>query len=320
MNRYDRQMILPEVGEEGQEKLAKARVYVAGAGGLGSPVIAYLAGAGVGTLSITDPDRVSEHNLHRQVIFTDEQVGTYKAQAAADFAQHLNGSVTAIWSPQSVTPANAFDVAEHFDLIVDCADSYAASYTLSDACMAAGTPLISASVLGFSGYAAGFCGGAPSLRAVFPELPDGVQTCATAGVMGPAVGVIGSLQAQMALSVLLGLEPSPLGQFCHFDSRTMRSNSFRFDGAPEPAEGFRFIADRQIADDDLVVDLRGMDEAPTPARPDAVRATVDTIGELPNTTQRTVLCCASGLRAWRAAERIKPHWQGEIVLVALTPT
>ncbi len=320
MNRYHRQMILPEIGEEGQRKLADARVLIVGAGGLGSPVISYLAGAGVGTMSISDPDRISESNLHRQVIFAEDRIGLYKAQAASEFAQRRNKDLTSIWSPQAVTPDNAPNLAEHFDIVLDCADSYAASYTLSDACLAANTPLISASVLGLTGYCGGFCAGAPSLRAVFPDLPESAQTCATAGVLGPVVGIIGSIQAQMALAVLLEMDPSPLGQFCHFDTTTMRSTTFRFDGAPEPGEGFSFIADRHITADDFVIDLRGEDETATPARPDAARATVETVAQLPNTTQRTVICCASGLRAWRAAERLKPHWHGEIVLVALGPT
>ncbi|NIN78411.1 MAG: hypothetical protein GTO37_11930 [Planctomycetales bacterium] len=100
----------------------------------------------------------------------------------------------------------------------------------------------------------------------------------------------------------------------------MRSKTFRFDGAPEPESGFSFISDQHIADTDLVIDLRDEFEAPRAAHPSARRATVDTIHEIPNTPQRTVICCATGLRAWRAAERLKPHWRGEIVLAALGPT
>ncbi|GGE52528.1 hypothetical protein GCM10011517_20370 [Actibacterium pelagium] len=320
MSRYARQMILPEVGPEGQEKLSKARVKVVGAGGLGSPVIQYLAGAGIGTLSVSDPDRVAVTNLHRQVIYTEDRTELYKAQAAAEYAQRLNGDVSAIWSPDAVTPNNAVDIANHFDIVVDCADSYAASYILSDACLETNTPLISASVLQMTGYVGGFCAGAPSLRAVFPELPDHAASCATAGVLGPVVGIIGSIQAQMTLAHILGLDPSPLGQFVHFDAQTMRSSSFRFDGAPEPQAGHRFISARKITSDDLVVDLRDSEEAPRKATADAVRTTIDKIETLPNTDRRTVICCASGLRAWRAADRLKPYWRGEIVLAALGPT
>ena len=147
--------------------------------------------------------------------------------------------------------------------MIDAADSFAVTYTLSDHCRTSGQAFVSASVLGFAGYAGGFCGGrAPSVRAVFPDLPVTAANCATAGVSGPAVGILGSLLAQMALNCLLGLEPSPLGRMVSLDLRRLTTSWFSFADAPEPEHGFRFASVEDITDADLVIDLRGGDEAP----------------------------------------------------------
>ncbi|WP_035898317.1 HesA/MoeB/ThiF family protein, partial [Labrenzia sp. DG1229] len=204
MNRYARQMQLPEIGEAGQSKLGKAHVAVVGAGGLGCPVLQYLAGAGIGRISIFDPDEVEESNLHRQPIYGMPDIGSPKALAARDALRTLNPQVKVSANVEALGPSKAIEIVAQVDLVIDAADSFATSYILSDACLAECTPLISASVLGQTGYVGGFCGGAPSLRAVFPELPATGVTCATAGVLGPVVGVIGALQAQIALRIFLG--------------------------------------------------------------------------------------------------------------------
>ncbi|MEX2518744.1 MAG: HesA/MoeB/ThiF family protein [Paracoccaceae bacterium] len=321
MSRYARQTILPEMGAAGQAKLAAAHVLVVGAGGLGAPVLPYLAGAGVGAITILDNDRVDESNLHRQVIFTETEIGAPKAAAAAARIRALNSEIRVVAAQDTLRPDNVARWIAPADIVLDCADSFAASYTLSDACLAAGKPLISASALGLSGYAGGFCGGAPSLRAVFPDLPEQAANCATAGVLGPVVGVIGAMQAQMALACLIGLSPSPLGLLARYDALKFRATSFRFDGAPEP-EGaqFGFIGRAQITPDDFVVELRPPEEAPVPATPAALRADAAAFGPggpIPAPGQRAVMCCRSGLRAWRAATRLRTTWDGEIALVAL---
>lgn len=316
MSRYTRQMILPEVGSAGQARLSDARVLVVGAGGLAAPALPLLAGAGVGHLTIMDGDSVALSNLHRQTLFAEQDCGQPKAIVAADRCRAINGEIQIDALTKNLTAENAPDMVAAFDLILDCADSYAASYILSDNCLAAKKPLISASVLGLSGYVGGFCGGSPSLRAVFPDAPNSGASCATAGVLGPAVGVVGAMQAQMAMTLILGLEPSPLGQMVQYDARTCRSTGFRFDTAPEPDGHFRFIAPAHLTPDDLIVELRSAEEAPQPIHPDAHRIPVDALKSESNTGQRLALCCATGLRAWRAAENIQPDWPGEIVLVA----
>lgn len=316
MNRYARQVILPEVGQAGQDRLAHARVLVIGAGALGIPVLQYLTGAGVGHITLLDPDTIEVSNLHRQPIYHEAQEGLHKAVACRLAMARLNSQVKMNVILEWLTPENAPQLVADADLVLDCADSYAASYTLSDCCFAAGKPLISASALGLQGYVGGFCGGAPSLRAVFPNPTGGGATCATAGVLGPVVGMIGAMQARMALGHLLGITPSPLGMLMRLDS-DMRVSQFRFDDAPEP-DGPRFISRLDVRKTDMVIELRDQIEAPVPAMPHALRLpNYDATAPLPETGQRAVFACRSGLRAWRAANLLRERWSGEIALLAL---
>ncbi|WP_192931121.1 HesA/MoeB/ThiF family protein [Gemmobacter serpentinus] len=321
MSRYARQTMLPGLGAAGQARITAAHVLVVGAGGLGVPVLQYLAGAGLGHIALIDPDLVEESNLHRQPIY-GAHLGQPKARAAAQYLAVLNPQVRVDPRVDWLTPANAPGLIAQADLVLDCADSFAASYTLSDLCLQMSKPLISASVLGFGGYVGGFCGGAPSLRAVFPDLPETLATCATAGVLGPVVGMFGTLQAQMALAVLTGLRPSPLGQILRFDLEGFRMAGFRFDHAPEPDYRHPFIARTDLDAGDLIVDLRDASEAPQAVHPSARRLTLAQITQNslhPAAGQRVVFACRSGLRAWRAADRLRAHWPGSIALLADTP-
>ena len=316
MTRYARQMVLPEIGADGQARLSRAHALVVGAGGLGVPVLHYLAGAGLGRITLVDGDRVAEHNLHRQPLYRMDQIGQPKAQAAADALAALNPDVTVQPVCAMLDPANAPALVAAADIVLDCADTFAASLTLSDICASLGKPLITASALSLSGYVAGCCGSAPSLRAIFPDLPQRGATCATAGVMGPVVGTIGALQAQMALAVALALTPSPLGQLVSVDARNWRMGGFRFDAAPEPAQPLPFIARSQTLPGDLLIDLRAEAAPFTPAArhiPPEDIATLD-----PPKGARVVLACATGLRAHNAGQTLQSRWPGDIALLALT--
>ncbi|MBO6868508.1 MAG: HesA/MoeB/ThiF family protein [Thalassococcus sp.] len=316
MTRYARQQAV--IGAEAQARLAKVSVLVVGAGGLAAPVLQYLAGAGVGSLRVVDADVVSLSNLHRQTLFRAAQVGMPKVIAAQDALSGLNPDVRIIAEQAALMPANADALCDGATVVLDCADSFAVSYILSDVCTDRGIPLISASVSGTNGYVGGFCGGKPSLRAVFPDLPERLGSCAVEGVLGPVVGVIGSLQAQMALTVAAG-DPAPLGQITTYDAVGQRFGGFRFDTAPEPDRQAVFIDPDALRTDDWLVDLRGAEEAPL-VHPEARRLTVDAFGPdgpVPEAGQRAVLCCKSGLRAWTAAQRLSLVWQGEIALIAL---
>lgn len=322
--RYARQEILPEIGAVGQARLQSSHAVVVGAGGLGCPALQYLVAAGLGRITIVDGDIISLTNLHRQTLYKEDQTGALKADIAVETLRRLNSDCVLKSVPHALTPANAETLLADADIVLDCADSFAVSYILSDICEEKHLPLISASALEFSGYVGGFCGGSPSLRAVFPDLPERAATCATAGVLGPVVGTIGAMQAQMTIAQVLGLEPAPLGQLVTLDLRNYRFGGFRFDNAPEPTGmRLRFIAPDSIRTEDFLVELRDVNEAPQPVSPNANRHSVDDFspnGPTPNEGQRAVLCCRSGLRSWQAARRLQTYWSGEISLIAMGDT
>ncbi len=323
MTRYARQICLPEVGNAGQAAIQAAHVLVVGVGGLGAPALQYLVAAGVGRLTLVDDDVVSLSNLHRQTLFREADVGKAKAFVAAQTLRALNNDCVIEAIEIALDPSNAMTFIEQSTLVLDCADSFATTYILSDRCKALGVPLISASVLGLAGYVGGFCHTAPSLRAVFPDLPDRAATCATAGVMGPVVGMIGAAQAQMALAYMVGQTPSPLGQIIRFDMQNFRSSGFRFDTAPDPAADLTFIAVSEVTGCDFVIELRDAKEAVTPVTVDARRLTVAQFADqrlTPAANQRAVFACRSGLRAWQAATHLRSYWDGDITLIAMGDT
>lgn len=317
MTRYQRQMQLPEIGRGGQAKLTRAHVLVVGAGGLGSPVLLYLAGAGVGSLTIVDPDHVEESNLHRQPLFDTSDIGHAKALRARDHIGARNRHVVVQAIAEALTPDNVGSLVTDADVVVDAADSFAVSYILSDACLAQGKPLISASVLGQAGYVGGFCAAAPSLRAVFPDPPAQAVNCATAGVLGPVVGMIGAAQAQMVLALMLGQEPSPLGQLLRMDGQRFKFSSFEFLGAQEPQNGLPFVGRAGVVDGDHVIELRGESEAPQLIVPCALRQelTALDLSKLPPGA-RVVLACQTGLRAWRGAKQLQARGHTNLALMA----
>lgn len=328
-NRYIRQQILTEIGQAGQTKLSNAKVVIIGAGGLGCPVISYLIGAGIGNITIVDPDVVEVTNLHRQPLYTMGDIGKSKAQSAAKAMSLYNPQVTLTPHIASLDPSNVEQFCSKADVVIDAADSFAVTYTLSDYCYENKKKLISASVLGFKGYVAGFCGviknnqtptkQTPSVRAVFPNLPASAQNCSTAGVSGPAVGVLGSLQAQMAMNSILELSPSPLGRMINLDLHQLTTSAFSFIGAPEPDADFKFISSNEISEQDSVIDLRSVEETAKLITPSAIRLDISNIQTLSNeqSNQRIVICCKSGLRAWNAGLKLQAIGHNNIALIAL---
>jgi sulfur-carrier protein adenylyltransferase/sulfurtransferase len=319
-NRYSRQMLVPEVGTAGQERLQDASVLIVGAGGLGCAVLPYLCAAGIGRMTVVDPDRVEESNLHRQPLYRMDDLGLRKADAAKTALQKMNPDVLIDIVADRLTPSNVAELMRSADLAVDAADSFAVTYTLSDECHRVSKPLVSASVLGLSGYVGSFCGGGPSYRAVFPEMPRQAGSCAASGVLGTAVGVMGTLQAHSALALALGWEPSPLGHLITVDFRTLRTGGFSFRSAPEPDRArLHFIDPTQVSREDVVVDLRGLAEAPVSPFASALRITAEEIEHDPDrfpTESRVVLCCRTGVRAWRAARALEQRGHRHLALIA----
>jgi len=321
-DRYARQIALQEIGDAGQARLAQTSALVVGAGGLGCAVLQYLCAAGIGHLTVVDHDRVEVSNLHRQPLYRMSDVGSLKATAAHDALLDANPQARVDAVCEAVTPANASRLVAAADIVVDAADSFAVTYSLSDACQDAGKALVSASVLGLSGYVGVFCGGGPSYRAVFPAMPQQAGTCAQTGVLGTAVGVIGTLQAQMALSMVLQLEPSVLSQLVSVDFHGMRFGGFRFGSAQEPPAtmGPRFISPEQLHANDVVVDVRSLDEIAAAPFASTVRVSVSEFANVElvlRRAQRVVICCRTGMRAWRAAGQLQAQGYENIVLIAL---
>jgi molybdopterin/thiamine biosynthesis adenylyltransferase/molybdopterin synthase catalytic subunit/rhodanese-related sulfurtransferase len=211
---YSRQMALKEIGAAGQERLRASRVLIIGCGGLGVPVMSYLAGAGVGQLGLVDSDRLEASNLHRQTLYTLADVGLAKADLAAARVRALNPEVQPAAHVVRLSARNAASLIEPYDLIIDCSDNFATRFVLNDACMRLHKPVIFASVYQYEGQlqVVRAAADAACLRCVWPEAtPDGlVGNCAQAGVLGPVPGVLGCMQALEALKLILDL-PGQLG-------------------------------------------------------------------------------------------------------------
>lgn len=260
-DRYSRQILVPKVGAEGQLKIEQANVLIVGAGGLGCTVAAQLAGAGVGCITIIDHDVVDLSNLHRQILFRDDDIGHSKAGVAAREIKRINSTCKVNALNQRLSTRNVSHLVESADLVVDAADNFATSYLLSDACVLAKRALISASVNRTFGYVGQFCASGPSLRAVFPRLPLLQASCNTVGVTGPSVGVIASIQAQEVIKFCLG-DPSQLsGKLLYLDVWDYTQQLIDFNGTAEPTEAaLKLLGPDQLDSDSLVLDVRSQSE------------------------------------------------------------
>ncbi len=220
VQRYSRQIILPGIGYEGQQKLAAAKVLVIGAGGLGSPALYYLAAAGIGTLGIADFDVVGISNLQRQILHFTDDVGRKKVDSAAAKLQKLNSAVNLIKHPDRITIANIEEIVSQYDLVIDAVDNFPARYLISDCCYFMNKPLIEGAVLGFEGILMTIIPGKSSCyRCLYPTPPpDGtIPTCSDSGILGMITGVIGSLQALEAAKVILGIGQTLSGRLLTFN-------------------------------------------------------------------------------------------------------
>lgn len=247
ISRYSRHLLLPEVGREGQQRLRQAKVLVVGAGGLGSPAALYLAAAGVGTLGIADFDRVAPHNLQRQLLHDDTQVGEAKVSSALARLRQVNPHVQLCGHPEGITAANALEIFAGYDVIIDATDSFGARYLNNDAAVRTRRPLVHGSVFMFEGSVSVFAPhlGGPCYRCLFPRppAPGAVPGCGEAGVLGATCGVIGSLQALEALKLIIGFGEPLLGQYLTFDARTARTRCVRLPRDPACPECRRVSSD-----------------------------------------------------------------------------
>lgn len=238
IERYARHIVLPEIGGAGQQRLKQARVLVIGAGGLGAPVLEYLAAAGVGTLGVVDDDTVSLSNLQRQVIHGTDTVGMLKTHSAKATIARINPNTTVEAHTIRLTPDNAAALVARYDVVVDGSDNFETRYTVADACANEGKPLVHAAVGRFDGSVTVLKPFEddkdgkpnPSYRDLFPEAPPPglVPSCAEAGVLGALTGVVGTLQAMEAIKLITGIGEPLVGRLLLYDALAARFDTIRY--------------------------------------------------------------------------------------------
>ncbi len=239
--RYSRHIIIPEFGREGQEKLKNAKVLVIGSGGLGSPLLLYLAAAGVGTLGIVDFDVIDDSNLQRQVLFTVDEVGKSKAQTAKKRIQALNPYINVVVHETRFTKENALELVEQYDLVADGTDNFPTRYLVNDACVLAGKTNVYASIYRFEGQVSVFNyenedgTRGPNYRDLFPTPPPPglVPSCSEGGVLGVLPGIIGSMQASEVIKVLTGVGEPLAGRLFLFDAASFSTRVLKVAKNPE---------------------------------------------------------------------------------------
>ena len=325
---YSRQILLKEIGPDGQAKLARACVLIVGAGGLGSPVLQYLAGAGVGRLGVVDADTLDASNLHRQPMYALADTGAAKVQLARAAILAINPSLTVDTYPERFTADNALDLVRAYDVVVDCSDNFRTKFLLNDAAVLARRPAVFASVYQYEGQLQVYKP-EPShacLRCLWPDATaDGVVgNCAEAGVLGPVPGTFGSLQALLTLKILLGI-PGQLGgellllDFMNFSSTKLKARRRSTCTAPACAlihpippeerdieielESLTAAADQHFE----VIDIRTAEEvAARPAQAQHIAmATLLAHPDLLPAAERYLLVCASGKRSLAAARELR---------------
>lgn len=224
--RYNRHITLSEIGQTGQDKISNAKVLVIGAGGLGCPVLQYLTAAGVGTIGIIDFDVVEISNLQRQVLFGTSALGKNKAMAAKQRLEDLNDTIAIVAYPEKLTYKNAINLFNQYDIIVDGTDNFATRYLSNDACLITNKPLVFGSIYKFEGQVSVFnYNNGPSYRCLFPNPPekDAVPNCSEIGVLGVLPGIIGSMQANEVLKIILNLGDVLSGKLLCFNAQTSKT-------------------------------------------------------------------------------------------------
>ncbi len=236
IHRYSRQIILPGIGGKGQRKLQEAKVFVMGAGGLGSPAALYLAAAGVGTIGLADSDVVELHNLQRQILHRTADVGLLKVESGKRTLESLNPEVKVRTYSERITAANVREIIKAYDLVLDGSDNFPTRFLVNDACYFERKTLISGAILRFDGQFSTFKphAGGPCYRCLFPEPPPAgsVPSCQEAGVLGAVAGIIGILQANEALKEIMGLGESMAGRFLMFNALNLSFHEVKIQRNP----------------------------------------------------------------------------------------
>jgi sulfur-carrier protein adenylyltransferase/sulfurtransferase len=262
IKRYSRHIMLPEVGEVGQGKLLDAKVLCLGAGGLGSPSALYLAAAGVGTIGIVDDDVVDESNLQRQVLHNIERLGMAKVESARKTLQALNPDVRVVPIQDRLDSSNVLDIISQYDLIIDGADNFQTRYLLNDASLKLRKPVVHASIFRFEGQITTFMAdpdeGGPCYRCLYPDPPPAgmAPSCQEAGVLGVLPGMIGTIQANEALKIILGVGETLSGRLMVFDALSTKWRTMKLRKDPECRVCSKHPDDIELIDYEAFCDVR----------------------------------------------------------------
>jgi len=343
LRRYSRHLLIPEVGLAGQERLSRGRVLVVGAGGLGSPVLAYLAAAGVGRIIVIDDDTVDVTNLQRQILYDTVDVGASKAQRAADRLRALNPQIAVDALPIRFDAANARELVRLVDVVVDGSDTFATRYLVNDACVLERKPDVHGSIFRFDGQVSVFgVPGSPCYRCLYPEPPPEhlVPSCSEGGVLGVLAGMVGSFQANEAIKLLLGIGTPLIGRLLLIDALEARVREFALERDPacplcgdvpsitevgtiaeRPATGPEIAEldldayDAAIAGGAILLDVREPHERALGEVPGAVAMPATSLEERMHeldTAQSYVVACRVGSKSRWAAARLKEAGFGKV--------
>lgn len=336
-NRYNRQIILPEIGEEGQEKLSKSRVLVIGAGGLGAVILPYLAAAGVGEIGIVDHDVIEISNLQRQVIYKTAAVKKSKAKEAKNMISELNPLVKVNAVSEKLSGKNAISLFENYDIIVDATDNISIKYLINDACIVTSKPMVYGSIFRFQGQVSVFnYQNGPTYRCLYPDENSNALNCEDAGVIGISVGIIGMFQANEVLKMILGIGEVLSGKilvynilnneqqkydFDKSDFQSINRESFeeKYNKSEVEEISFELILDEINNDEVLFLDVRNEDELPKISLKNQFQIPLMNLEkeiEKLNRNQVIYIFCQSGIRSKVAVELLLKHQFKNIKSVA----
>ena len=339
LKRYNRQIILPELGIEGQQKLKAARVLMIGAGGLGCPILQYLVAAGLGTIGIVDDDVVDISNLHRQILYSMADIGKPKATIAKQKLNQLNPFVNLTAYPERLTEANAARLVGLYDVIIDGSDNFPTRYLVNDTCAALNKPLVFGSIFKFEGHVSVFhYQDGPNYRDVFPEAPpeNEVPNCAEIGVIGVLPGMVGTYMANEAIKIICGIGETLSGKLLTINVMDNSMSIFKIAGQKQiiPKAAAAEEKPAKIANDEISIDVLNSWMAETldkvylvDVREDyefedyniggvniPLYELKDHINTVPK-DKKLVFICQSGQRSKMAAKLVRTHFEGEIFSV-----
>lgn len=335
MTRYSRHIVLDEIGQEGQDKLSLAKVLVVGAGGLGCPVLQYLAAAGIGTIGIIDFDVVEESNLQRQILFGTSSLGMNKAVAAKIRLEDLNPTITIEAYPEKLTAKNALPLFENYDVIIDGSDNFATRYLVNDAAIITNKPIVYGAIYKFEGQVSVFnYQSGPSYRCLFPTPPKegSVANCSEVGVLGVLPGIIGTMQANEALKIVLGFEGILSGKLLCYNAKTSETNMLKLVKSASEIEkvlagqadfqnhDFEAFCESPVVDISAeeafqkqncqFIDVREFGEKPILEMPNCIQIPLNRLEQnltKINSEKNKIVFCQVGIRSKAAIEILQKH-------------